>query len=56
MNVRPERCAAPECGRMGEALIEKYEIVPDGVDKLGIMQPSGEWIWLCGPHAVEEFA
>lgn len=54
MKAQPELCTAARCDRMGEALVEQYA----PTERFGGMQtnaPTGEWIWLCGPHVAEEF-
>lgn len=55
MNMQPEMCVAAGCNRMGEALIEQYAPLEQTGD-MQIKGPTGKWIWLCGPHVVEEFA
>ncbi len=53
--VQPETCVAAGCDRRGEALVEQY-VTANPVGTIGLMEPSGNWIWLCGPHVVEEFS
>jgi hypothetical protein len=52
--IHPERCAAHTCERLGEALVQRYELDNDSPN--GFNRPSGEWIWLCDQHTREEFA
>lgn len=54
-DILPGMCVATDCGRRGEGLIERYE-PHDTAEGLTVSDPTGEWIWLCGRHLVEEFS